>query len=441
LWDLIVVGGGSSGAAAAISASRQKCKTLLIEKAGFLGGTATGALVTPMMKNMLDNNQNLTNGIYMEVLENLKKTGHAATHSDGNPGWFDPEMMKCVLDDICEESGVSVLFNTMVTDVKVQDNLVISVKCFNKSGYSEFKAKHFIDATGDADVAALAGVPFELGDSDKKYNCIFEEKNEHHHQALSLRFVMDNINLEAFGKWLMEIDPDSEVSSVVKSKEGLLLITTAYTSEDKDWKLKPYFEQAIKDGVLKSEDAAYFQVFSIPGQKNALAFNCPRIYSDKNLNPLNMWDLSYAYKMGRKQIRRIAEFCKKYLVGFQEAYISQIAPELGVRDSRRIEGIYKLTEEDIFKAKKFDNVAAKSNYPIDIHSIEKGKNELKFLPSGEYYEIPVESLMPKNITNLLVVGRAISAGFRAEASLRIQPNCWSIGETAGKIVSEKIIRS
>lgn len=440
MWDLIVVGGGASGVAAAVSAARQKCKTLLIEKMGFLGGTATAALVTPMMKNMIGNNQNLTGGIYLEVLEKLRKTGHAATHTDGNQGWFDPEMMKCVLDDICEEAGVEVLFDTILTNVKTQNDLLISVSCFNKSGFNELEAKYFIDATGDADVAALAGVPFDLGESEKTYHFMFLEEGDHKHQAMSLRFNMANVDIEALGRWLQEIDPDSDVSAVVKDEKGQILLTTAHTWQDKDWKLKPYFDKAVEDGVLKYEDGAYFQIFSIPGQKNAIAFNCPRIYAENGLNPLNMWDLSYAQKMGRKQIRRIAEFCKKYLVGFHDAYISQIAPQLGIRDSRRIEGVYKLTEEDIFNAKKFSKPAAKSNYPVDIHSREKGKSELKFLPKGEYYEIPVESLITEQYTNLLVAGRAISATFRAEASLRIQPNCWATGETAGNLASEKIIK-
>ncbi|HBG48724.1 MAG TPA: FAD-dependent oxidoreductase, partial [Cyanobacteria bacterium UBA9971] len=193
-----------------------------------------------------------------------------------------------------------------------------------------------------------------------------------------------------------------------------------------------------REGVLKEEDAAYFQVFSIPGQKNSIAFNCPRISSDKELDPLNAEDVSYAYKQGRKQIRRLAEFCKKYLSGFEEAYVSQIAPQLGVRDSRRINGLYKLTEEDILNAKKFDNKVAKSNYPVDVHAKEKGKNELKHLPPDQYYEIPLESLIPENIENLLVVGRCISTTFKAQASIRIQPNCWSMGEYAGKYVADKI---
>lgn len=443
MYDLIVTGGGSSGVAAAVSASNNGCSTLLIEKMGFLGGASTASLVTPMMRNMISPNENLTEGLYSEVLSRLSLSGDAATHEDGNPGWFNPEVMKCVLDDICYESKVKTLFDTVVTNVDTEKNKITSIKCFNKSGFSSFSSKYFVDATGDADIAAMAGVSFSLGDSENlclyELGCLNEKK--HKHQAMSLRFIMSNVDIDLLADWLAEIDPDSGVFNISRSDNGQLLLTTAHTWEERDWKLRPYLEQAIKDRLIENEDAAYFQLFSIPGQKTSVGFNCPRIYSEKPLDTLDMWDLSYAQRMGRKQILRIAEFSKKYLKGFEDAYISQIAPALGVRDSRRIDGRYKLTEEDIFNAKKFADPIAKSNYPVDIHSQEKGKSELKSLSEHDYYEIPAESLIPKEINNLLVVGRSVSATFKAQASLRIQPNCWAMGETAGKIISDKIKRA
>lgn len=415
-WDLIVAGGGTSGVAAAISAARNGSKVLIIEKNSFLGGTATGSLVTPMMKNIE------ISGILAEVIDRLTKTGNCAKHSNGNPGWFNPEMLKCLLDDFCEENNVEVLFDTVVLGAEVKDNNITSIKCWNKGGYSDLKAKYFIDATGDADLASLAGVPFES-----------EE-----HQAFSLRFIMSNVDLDVFAQWLNDIDPDSGVTSIDYYKYETLLLTTAHSSETSGWKLRPYFNMAVKEHVLEPSDASYFQVFSIPGQKDALAFNCPRISANKQLDPLNPQDISYAYKQGRKQIRHLVEFCKKYLQGFDDAYVSQIAPQIGIRDSRRIIGKYKLTEADILHAKKFDDPVAKSDYPVDIHGTSSGKSELIHLSAGEYYEIPLESLLPENINNLLVVGRCISATFRAQASIRIQPNCWAMGEYAGKYVSDKI---
>lgn len=421
-WDLIVAGGGTAGVAAGISAARNGCKVLIVEKNSFLGGTATGALVTPMMKNITQSGENLTQGIVLEVLDRLTKSGDCATFKDGNPGWFNPEMLKCVLDDFCEENNVDIFFDTIIRGAEVENNNITAVKCWNKGGDFKLKAKYYIDATGDADLAAFAGVPFESKE----------------HQTMSLRFIMANVDLAAFAVWLTEIDPDSNVTAIDYHNYETILLTTAHTWDNFGWKLRPYFALAVKDGVLEEEDAAYFQIFSIPGQKNALAFNCPRISAAHALDPLNPEDISYAYKQGRKQIRRLAEFCKKYLCGFEEAYISQIAPQLGIRDSRRISGLYKLTEDDIFNAKKFENAVAKSNYPVDIHAKEKGKNELKHLPPDQYYEIPPESLIPENIKNLLVAGRCISATFKAQASVRIQPNCWSMGEYAGKYAAAKI---
>ena len=333
MWDLIVIGGGSSGVGAAISASRQNLKTLIIEKMGFLGGTATASLVTPMMGNLIDKDHNLTNGIYLEVLSRLKSTGHSAIHENGNPGWFDPVMLKCVLDDICEENGVEVLFDTVVTDVRTENNKILSVKCFNKSGFSLIDADFFIDATGDADISAFAGVPYQSGEKlCEKNNC------EISHQSMSLRFIMSGVNVAKLAHWLEKIDPDSGVSSVCYDENGQILLTTAYAETKGEWKLKSFFDEGVQEGILKPEDKEYFQIFSIPGQKNAIAFNCPRIYAEKSLDPLNMWDLSYAQKTGRKQIRRIAGFCKKYFPGFEEACISEIAPLMGIRDFKKNRG-------------------------------------------------------------------------------------------------------
>jgi len=445
LFDVIVAGGGTSGAAAAVSAAKCGLKVLVIEKNGFLGGTSTASLVTPMMKNLIDKETNLTEGLYLEVLSRLEQSGDSAVHSDGNPGWFNPEMMKCVLDDMCAENNVKVLFETVVTEVKTEKGKVVSIKCHSRSGFMEYKAKYYIDATGSAELSALAGADFSLGNNEELFNrlndSIYENNLEgidHSHQTFSLRFNMSGIDLDTFGSWIMEIDADSGVSSFEKNEKGQILLTTAHTWEGNNWKLRPFFLKAVEEGVLNQEDGAYFQIFSIPGQKGTLSFNCPRIFSEKTLHPLNAEDISYAYTEGRKQIRRIADFCRKYLPGFEEAFICQIAPELGIRDSRRIAGQYKLTKEDILNCKKFQYPCAKSNYPIDVHSKEEDKSRLEFLPEKDYYEIPMESLIPKNINNLIVVGKTVSAEFEAQASLRIQPNCWSMGEAAGKYLYEVI---
>lgn len=418
-WDLIVAGGGLSGTAAALVAARNGLKVLIIEKYGFLGGCATASLVTPMMKNNDIDNTPLNKGLCLEILDRLEKEKNAAEHPDGNPGWFNPEAMKFLLDDMCEEAGVDVLFDSCIVGAEKQGNKIISVNCVNKAGFKKYYADFFIDATGDADLASFAEVPCDTDEF----------------QSISLRFNMENVNLYEFSQWLTDIEPEMVLSSVEYIDFETVLLTTAHTKENMGWKLRPYLGLGVRDGVLKPEDIEYFQIFTIPGQKNAVAFNCPRIHSLRPLNPLDPWDISYAYRQGRKQIKRLAEFCRKYIPGFEEAYISQIAPSLGVRVSRRIQGKYHLTEHDILENKKFSNPAAKSNYPFDVHGKEKDEIEpIKNREEG-YYEIPIECLIPQGVSNLMAVGKCISSSFKAQSSARIMPNCIAMGEAAGEYCS------
>ncbi len=413
-YDLIVTGGGTSGVAAAVSAAKNGLKVLLIEKNSFLGGTMTGGLVTPMMKNLEQDKISFMN----EILERLAKTGDSINYEGNNPGWFNPEIMKCVLDDICQENQVDVLFDTIVISADSFGNKVESIECFNKSGRLYFGAKYFVDATGDADLAALLKIPFEVGDYGRT-------------QPVSLRFNMSGINIEKFSLWLENYDTDREVTTVYK-KDGKTYLSTACTFDGgKNWKLRPLFEKALEKKVLKYSDCKYFQIFSIPGQDGTISFNCPRI--DLPINPLKSEDISKALIEGRKAIRRIAAFCKEFFPGFENAYISTIANNLGVRDSRRIKGKYYLKKDDLSRI--MENPVTKSDYPFDVHSNSQDKS---ILSRRAYYEIPLESLEVNEFDNLLIIGRAISADFLMQSSLRIQPNCLAMGEFAGKYVAKKI---
>ena len=422
MYDLVVIGGGTAGCATAISAAKEGLSVLIIEKNSFLGGSMTGAFVTPMMKNLLSSGENLSGDFCNELMERLQKTNDSLTFSDNNNGWFNPEMLKCVLDDLCEENNVDVFFDSIVNSVEVIDGKIVSLEFLNCGQKTKIESKYFVDATGNGDLCALSGVAFQNG-------------NENQNQAMTLRFIAANVDIEKFAEFLRSLDKDENVSPISKINDEIHL-STACTWDNLDWKLRPLFEKAVADGVLSQEDSAYFQIFTIPNQKGAVAFNAPRIFANKSLNPLNVQDTSFALKQGRKQIRRLFDFCKKYLVGFENAYISQIAPMLGVRDSRRIVGEYQLNEDDILNARKFPNSVAKSNYPIDVHSYAKDKSLLNKLNENEYYEIPLEALKIKGIDNLFVAGKIISTTFLAQASIRIIPNCLSMGENLGKFIAK-----
>ncbi len=423
--DVIVVGGGSSGVAAAVSAARQGARTFLIEKNGFLGGTATASLVTPMMPNQSKGN-NLTGGIYQEVLDGLaRKYGGSERFSDNNPGWINPELLKTYLDEVCQEAGVQVFFNLELVDVVRQGNQVEKLICYLNGDKFEYKAKYYIDASGNADLSHLANVPM-LSDPGR--------------QAMTLRFLMGGIDLARFAGWIKEVDPGMRDSAVFHHPNGNWMLSTAHTLDGPGWVLRPYFEAGIAEGLITEADAAYFQVFSVPGMPGVISFNCPRIETDTPLDPLNPADISYAYTKGRQQIARLANFCKAKLPGFEQSFLMQIASQLGIRESRRIKGTYVLTDEDILACRKFPGEAvAKSSYPIDIHqaSPNADKGGLQKLKDGDYYEIPLRALEPQGVENMLVVGRCISASFVAQSSLRIQAVCWAMGEAAGAAAAKR----
>ncbi len=423
--DVLVAGGGSAGVAAAVSASRSGANVVLIEKSTFLGGMATGALVTPMMKNALDTQHLLTKGLFLEACKRLVKAGGGAAFKDGNPGWFNPEVYKWVLDEMCVEAGIKLMFDNLIISASIDKISLTKIFIFNKGGCFSISAKEFIDCTGDGDLIHLSGVSYK--------------SNER--QAMSLRFMMSEVDLKVFAEWLQKNDKAGD-SPVYFLDNGDILLTSAYTFE-KEWTLKPFFDEALKNNDLKKEDAAYFQMFSVPGSPGLVAFNCPRITpKDKPLDPLNNEDTSWLLVEGRQMIKRISAFCKKYLPGFKNSYICQIAPYIGIRESRRLVGQYVLTRDDVLSGRKFEDGIADSNWPIDIHpsSVVSHNTPLRHPPKGDFYQIPLRSLLPKEneIKNLIVAGRCLSADFEAQGSARIQANCWAMGEAAGLLATKRI---
>ena len=247
--------------------------------------------------------------------------------------------------------------------------------------------------------------------------------------------MMSGIDLNVFSKWLLEYDKDRNVTTV-EDIGGQIHLSTAYTWDmDRAWALRPLFKDAEDKGILKPHDSNYFQVFTVAGMPDTIAFNCPRII-DYN-NTLAVKDTSKALILARKTILRLSEFCKTYFPGFENAYISNIADMLGVRTSRRIRGKYIYTMEDIVTGKKFENPVVVANYPIDVHSRKKNSSTLKMVQD---YEIPIECMMSNDIDNLFVAGRCISADFMAQGALRVQTSCFSMGEGVARYIAKLISR-
>ena len=242
---------------------------------------------------------------------------------------------------------------------------------------------------------------------------------------------MSGIDLRKFSDWIMEFDKDRNVTTV-EDIDGFIHLSTAYTwDKDKKWALAPLFEDAVKNKVLKNHDRNYFQIFTVAGMPTNIAFNCPRIidYTDT----LQVKNMSKALQLARQNIFRLANFCRIYLPGFENAYISNIADMLGIRVSRRIKGKYIYTLDDVKSAKKFEHPVLVSNYPVDVHSNEKDKSTLTMVSD---YQLPLESLMSADIENLYVAGRCISADFMSQGALRVQASCFSMGVGLGKYFAQ-----
>ncbi len=409
-YDVIIAGGGTAGCACAYTAAKLGLKTLLVEKNSFLGGSITSSLVIPAMKT----SENAINTEFFSILyDKLYSLDGAITYSDGNKGWFNPELTKIALDSLLTNAGVEIIFESEIRNINKRlssyivtvdgDNLFSSAKKLLPS----IETKYLVDATGDAKIC-------------QELNCEFlENKNS---QPINLRFIMSGVNTKEFSDWLMDYDSDRNVTTSCE-QGGYIYLSTAYTwDNDKKWALAPVFKQAIEDGTLKEEDSNYFQLFSVAGTADAIAFNCPRLLNS----------ISNPYVEGRASILRLSNFCKKYLPGFKNAHISSIANSLGVRVSNRVKGKYVYTVDDLRSGKTFKTPVVVSNYPIDVHSDKKDASKLEKV--YKEYQLPIESLIVDD--NLFVIGRCISADFEAQAALRIIPSCFSMGEGLAKYLAE-----
>ena len=418
-YDLVVVGGGTSGVSCAYNASKLGLRVLLVEKTDVLGGAITQGLVIPVMKL---NSRNINTDFYNELIKMASKYNAQATYGDLNTGWFNPENLKFVLDSLLKGVNCNVLFSTEPVSCKYNEkNSFFELKLNHKILSIHIETDYIVDATSNGKIFQLLN-----------YN--FQEKNDKQ-QATSLRFIMSGVNLDEFSKWILELDKNRDITTSY-NVDGETLLSTAYTwDESKKWALEPIFKEAIKNNDLEYNDTAYFQVFSVPNMPNSIAFNAPRIMLNDDEDILDPFVYSRALIKGRESIYRLSNFCKKYLKGFENSYISHISDILGVRESYRVKGKYTFTKDDILDPKTFKNIAFSCDYPIDIHSNNK-EDKLEFVKNT--YDIPIDCLISEDNNRLYGVGRIISADFEAQAALRTQMSCFSMGEAAAKDIFYKL---
>lgn len=408
--DVCVCGGGSAGVAAAISAAKNGLKVVLIERGIALGGLQTLGCVYPCMPTFAYDSDTP----YIDELNNrMRNKGiepllgiETETFYGGGAGQYVPEVLAEVYDEMCEEFGVEILYNTSIIGAAVSNGKISSCIVQTIEGIRKISAKVFIDSTGDAVLSRFAGVPTEKGSNKTGRN-----------QPMSFRFEMSGIDAMKTYKFLRK-----------KYKDTWSQMKPPHFEFAKWKKTEQFFIDGVASGELTQDDILYIQAFTIAGKPGTMSMNCPEM-PPLEFSATDAISYSKSISFGRKMMRRLARFFINNLPGFENAYISREASMIGVRESWRIHGKYYMTADDYHSARKFPDGVCRTAYPIDIHDVEL--NLQKKLMKGDYYEIPYRALVTNEFENLIVAGRCISADFSAQASIRIQPTCMSMGEAAG----------
>jgi hypothetical protein len=411
--DVVVAGGGPAGIGAAVGAAEAGASVALVERYGFLGGNATAALVMPLMSFHTQKHRRekrgdtrllptdhgegdpVIAGVLQRLLLQLVQYGGAIAPSidTGYTVPFDPEAFKSIALNLLDEAGVRFLMHAFACDAVVADRRVAGVVLETKSGPLVIDAKCVVDCTGDADVAARAGAPFEIGRDEDGLT-----------QPMTLMARMAEFDRAHFAAYV------KEHPGQWRGVHGL-------------WDL---IKEATDAGELKMprEDILFF---ATPHERE-VALNCTRV---NRVLGTDVWDLTHAELTARRQLRMIEKFLRTRVPGFEQAYVVQSGVQIGVRETRRIHGDYQLTVDDILGARKFDDVIARGTYPVDIHSPTGKGTVLKHLPPGEAYDIPLRALLPRGVDGLLVAGRAICGTHEAHSSYRVMPVSMATGQGAG----------
>jgi hypothetical protein len=423
--DVVVIGGGPGGIPAAVAAARRGCKTLLIERYGFMGGLATGGLMGPFFGYAaLGHRKNrLLGGIPVEIVRELQKLNGAPNDKDID--WaairFYPEFLKHVADKLVVGSGSKLLLHSYAVDLAIKNNKVEAVIIESKSGRQAVKAGIFIDATGDGDIAFLGGCPFSKG-----------RKADGRTQSLGTKFRIGGVRR----------------MTKAEHEEGRRIANKAI-DEKKLPAFHAFYGEISEQGITLRAD-----------EITPTATRCAG-------DGTNVYDLTRAEVKIRRDTLAIVDFYRRNVRGYENCYLMETPAQMGVRETRQIIGDYILTGQDVLQSRKFDDCIARGCWFLDIHCPlgfycsdtimrtishvcdknckvkpdclmkRKYRDQLydTLWPEDKgvetYYDIPYRCLVPQKLDNLLISGRCISADHGGMASARVIGTCFAIGEAAG----------
>jgi hypothetical protein len=387
--DVLVAGGGPAGFSAAFAAARMGARTLVVEQCGCLGGVATaGGHNHICLYSEWGSPVRVVGGIIWEAGKRTADAGWGSITPSAAD--FELEGMKLVLERMAEESRAGVLYYTQVCGALVRDGRLMGVLIQNKGGRQAIMAKVVVDATGDGDVAALSGVPFDKG-----------REGTGAMQPMTLMFTIGGVDYER-----------------VRAFRG------------NDYELKAVWKKAQEAGDMRPFQAVIMGWWWTPTRPDQLGINFTHI---NGVDGTRAEDLTRATIEGRRQAWETIEVYRKYVPGMENCHMLSTPPMVGVRETRRIRGEYRLTRADVVGEREFPDSVGYGSFFIDIHNVGgPGMDEKVWRPRpGFRYQIPWRILVPEGVDNLLVAGRCASADHEALGSLRVMPQCGVMGQAAG----------
>jgi hypothetical protein len=393
--DVVVVGSGTAGASAAIAAARAGASVVLIEKQAFMGGTSTAVLdtfygfYTPGNRSL-----KIAGGVSDDVVAGLRQLGTVVerpnTYGAGTGVTYNSEHLKLVWERLATEAGVRVLLHAFLQDVNVRDGRVEELLVGTKAGLIRVRGRVFVDATGDADLSHHAGFGYELAGVESPA------------QTLTTTFKMVNVDI-ARRKQI----PTAEVHERM-----------AEAAESGDYDLP---RREGSDHITPIEGMIATVMTRLPSF---------RTEDGEVVNATDPFLLSDAEMAGRRQAVEYARFLHDRVPGYEDASLVAVSAQIGVRETRRVYGDYRVTRDDVLGARRFDDEIGLCGAPIEDHH-PGADTKWQYLPDGEVVGIPYRSLLVRDSSNTLVAGRCFSATHDAHASVRSMAQTMAMGQAAG----------
>jgi len=394
-YDVVVLGGGPAGMAAAVAAARAGRSTLLVERYGFLGGMGTAAGVTNfcgLHANVHGDIRRVVHGVASDLLDRIDRLGglnvpHALFGKTVAQA-YDTAAYKIAADDLMASAGVHLLFHALGAGVVMDSpQRVKALLVETKSGRRAIVGRSFVDASGDGDLAAWAGVPFDKGDGHG--NMLYP----------STMFRLNGIDPERAGKaW-----------------EAIPGLMARAESEGR-------YRFPRKTPIVRPQKSGIEWRVNLTQLANA---------QGNAMDGTDADELTQAEVLGRRQIADVAGFLRE-VPGFERSYIVDIAPQVGIRETRRVRGLYQLTESDVLDCASFDDTIGVNGWPLELHL--KGDVEFRWpkIPESRgFNHLPYRMVVPRGADNLWVAGRCASMSHEAQSAARVTGACFVMGQAAG----------